>query len=122
MALQEIPELLQEDGGISLLGERPVHVIVDQHDQADLGGEIEDPVQGRVGGARDVPLDLGGHELLVDRELPDSREDAREGLERAPDAAYMSDGLKPVIMGSKRAWSVLGSELYAVAIAASVNE
>jgi hypothetical protein len=37
-------------------------------------------------------------------------------------AAYMSAGLKPVIIGSKRAWSAAGSERYAIAMKASVNE
>ena len=37
-------------------------------------------------------------------------------------AAYMSAGLKPVIIGSKRACSSGESALYSIAMCASVNE
>jgi len=34
----------------------------------------------------------------------------------------MSAGLKPVIIGSNRAWSAFDSDLYAIAMKASVKE
>ena len=54
------------------LRERHVDVVVQQHDEPDFAGEIEDAVERRIGEARGVAGHLRRHELLVDRELADA--------------------------------------------------
>jgi hypothetical protein len=54
---------------------------VDQHDQSNLSGEIENAVQRRILQAGCVARDFCRHELLVDREFTNPTENARKGLE-----------------------------------------
>ena len=65
-------------GSCPSFGKGMFDVVVHQRDQAGLAREIEQAVERRVGQARRAARDLGGHELLVDRELADAGEDARE--------------------------------------------
>ena len=95
------------------LRERHVDVVVKDDDQPALGGELENPIERRIGQARGLAGDLRGHEFLVDAELADAGEDAGERLAARGGCdrrAYMSAGLNPVIIGSKRACSSFGSD------------
>src|SRR5207302_2652786 len=69
----------------SLLRERNVNIVVNQDDQACLGGEVEDTIHSRVLQARHFTCDLCRDELLMYREFADSREYTRESLKDAPD-------------------------------------
>ena len=70
---------------LARLRERHVDVVVHDHDEPDLAGEVEDPIERRVGEARGLAGDLRRDELLVDRELADAGEHAREGQQHAAD-------------------------------------
>jgi hypothetical protein len=78
---------------------------VEEDDEPGLGREVEDAVERGICEARGLAGDLGRDGLLVDRELADPRKDARErlGTRLMWSAAYMSAGLKPMIIGSSRA-------------------
>ena len=65
----------------SFFGKRPIHVVMNQHNQSDLAGEVEDPVQRRVLQARNRTGDLGGYELLVNGELANAGEYTRKSLQ-----------------------------------------
>ena len=60
------------------LRERHVDVVVQDHDEAGLGGEVENAIERRIGQAGRLARDLGRDEFLVDGELADAGEDARE--------------------------------------------
>ncbi len=85
MPPQQRLHLGEEDRLLSRLGERHIHIVVDQDDEPHLAREVEDPVQGRIDQARDLARDLRGHELLVNGELADPREDARKGPQHPAD-------------------------------------
>ena len=70
--------------GIGLC-ERHVDVVVEDDDEPALGGEVENPIERRIGQARGLAGNLRGHEFLVDAELADAGEDAGEGLQHAAD-------------------------------------
>jgi hypothetical protein len=86
------------------LRERHVHVVVEDDDEPGLAREVQDPVEGGIDEAGRLARDLRGDELLVDRELADPGEHAGKvcSTRLMWSAAYMSAGLKPVIIGSKR--------------------
>ncbi len=63
--------------------ERHVDVVVEDHDQPGLGGELEDAIEGGVGKARRFSGDLRGDELLVDAELADPGEHAGKRFQHA---------------------------------------
>ena len=68
---------------LARLGKRRVGIAVNEHDEPDLAGEVEQSIERGVGDARRFTGDLRGHELLVDRELADPDEHAGERLEDA---------------------------------------
>ena len=105
MAEQERPHLLQIGGLPAGLRERRVDVVVQEDQEAGLGAERQDAVERGVLQAGGVAGHLRRHELLVDAELADAGEDAGERLQDAADVidAVHVGGLKPVIIGSKRA-------------------
>src|SRR5262249_15243365 len=67
------------------LGEGHVDVVVQDDRESDLARKIEYSIQCGIGEARRLAGDLGGYELLVDRELADAAEDPRKQLEHPPD-------------------------------------
>ena len=77
--LEEVPQLDELIRLLLRLRERHVDVVVQEHDESDLAGEIEDPVERRIREAGRLAGDLGRDELLVDRELADAREHAGKG-------------------------------------------
>ena len=54
---------------MDLLVERHVDVVVQNHDEPGLCGEIEDSIESGIGEARRVAGHLRRHELFVNREL-----------------------------------------------------
>jgi hypothetical protein len=67
------------------LRKRHVEVVVEDDDETRFGGEVEDPIEGRIGQAGGFADDLRGHELLVDTELADPGEDTGKRLQYSPD-------------------------------------
>ena len=90
VALEQGDHLLQVDRLGVLLGKRHVDVVVQDDDEAGLGGEGEDAIQRRVGQAGGLARDLRADELLVDAELADAGEDAGK---RRQDAADVIDAV-----------------------------
>jgi hypothetical protein len=88
MAPDQRRELLHHVGVLPGLRERHVHVVVDDAKQPGLRAEVEDPVQGGIGQARRLAVDLGGDELLVDGELADAAEDPGERAEDPLDVVH----------------------------------
>ena len=68
-----------------LLRERDIHIVMNEDEQACLGGEIQDPIQRRILKTRHFAGDFRRHEFLVNRELSDTGEYARKGLQDAAD-------------------------------------
>src|SRR5215813_12971742 len=72
MALEQGFNLGQVGWLRSLFCKRCIDVIVDQYDQPCLGSKVEEFVERRVFESCNFARDLGGHELLVNREFADS--------------------------------------------------
>ena len=81
----QIPQLRDLIRILSGTREGHVDVVVQDHHEADLAGRVEDAIQRRVEQARGLAGDLRRHEFLVDRELADAAEHARERLQHALD-------------------------------------
>ena len=62
---------------LSRLRERHVDVVVQEHDEPDLAGEVEQAVERGFGQAGGLAGDLRRDELLVNRELADARRTRR---------------------------------------------
>ena len=85
VALEERFHLSQVDRLRVRLRERHVDVVVEDHDEARLGGELEDAVERGIREAGRLARDLGRDEFLVDAELADAGEDAGKRLQHAAD-------------------------------------
>ena len=68
VALEQRLQIRQVGGPLRGLGEGHVQIVVEQHDQAHLGGEVQDAIQRRVQQAGRATGGLRGDELLVDAE------------------------------------------------------
>src|SRR5204863_8417738 len=85
MSHDEVMHLLQVRRWRPRLRERHVDVIMDEDEQSGLSRESKDAVERRIEQAGHATGDLRRHEFLMDRELTDAREDAREDREHASD-------------------------------------
>ena len=92
---------------MSIFRKRPIYVIMNQHNQSDLAGEVQDPVQRRVGQARNRTGDLAGYELLVNAELANTGEYARKSSQHAANMIHRvhigwiearDHGIKPCLL------------------------
>src|SRR5688572_29919094 len=84
MAPQHALQFLQVGRRRTLLREGHVDIVVKEHDEARLRGEVEDLVKRRIEETGSAAGDFCRHELLVNGKFPDSGEDTGE---RAQDAA-----------------------------------
>lgn len=82
---RQLPQIGNDVGILVGAWERRVDVAVQHDGHADLGGEVQDPIERFVLECCDLAGDLRRDELLVDRELADSREHPREDLQHPAD-------------------------------------
>ena len=82
---KDLTQGLEVDGFAGARRQHRIDVVVQNDREADLTREIEQAIQRRIVQTRSVARDLGGHELLVDRELTDAGEHPRVGLQHPAD-------------------------------------
>src|SRR3981189_1911779 len=99
----------------ALLRERDIQIVVNENEQACIAGAC------RLG-TRPASCADTNSLCMVNSPMPVNTPGKVRRTRRMWSAAYMSVGLKPVIIGSRRACCCGDSALYAVAIDASVNE